>query len=116
MEEEPINEELLNDLKGLAEQMQALNEQAYYAYLPLVNEIIQSDKRDLHEIEHLMDRLLTFACDEKCLELYRSVCRYVWSFNQEEAAYHIHTYREMWDSEGENENENENEKEENKDR
>ncbi len=103
MEEEPINEDLLNDLKGIALQMQALNEQAYHAYLPLVNDIIQADNRDLHEIEHLMDRLLTFACDEKCLELFKRICRHLWGFNKEVAAYHINAYREMWDSDDEEE-------------
>lgn len=99
MEEEPINEKLLNDLKGIASQMQALNEQAYYAYLPPVNDIIHANNRYLHEIEHLMDRLVSFACDEKCLELFKKMCRYLWDFNKEVAAFHINTYREMWDSE-----------------
>ena len=98
MEKQTINEELLENLKGIASQMQALNEQAYYVYLPLVNEIIKSDKRDLHEIEHLMDRLVSFACDDKCLELFKRMCRYLWGFNKEVAAYHIQVYREMWDS------------------
>ena len=43
--EEPLDENTLNDFKDLAKQIKELNEQAYYSYIPLVNELIASKRK-----------------------------------------------------------------------
>ncbi len=97
--EEQIDENTLNDLKDLAKQINELNEQAYSIYLPLVDELISSKRKDSNEIEHLLDRILDIACTDKGLLLYKKLCRYYWGIDKEATAYYVNTYREMWDDE-----------------
>ncbi len=97
--EEQMDENTLNDFKDLAKQINELNEQAYYSYFPLVEELISSKRKESNEIEHLLDRILDIACSDKGLLLYKRLCRYYWEIDKEATAHYVNTYREMWDSE-----------------
>jgi hypothetical protein len=68
---ENLNPKFFSEISNLAEQINALNTQAYVAYLPLVNDFILSNKKDINEIEHLLDGLLPFVCYDNCLVLYK---------------------------------------------
>lgn len=57
-----------------AEQIVRLNQMAYEAYLPMIEDVC-SRKVSEDELSHLLDDLLGFACDEKVLGLYKKVCR-----------------------------------------
>ena len=97
--EEPLDENTLNDFKDLAKQIKELNEQAYYSYIPLVNELIASKRKDSNEIEHLLDRILDIASTDKGLLLYKKLCRYYWEIDKEATAFYVNAYRELWDDE-----------------
>lgn len=92
-----LDESTLNDFKDIAKQIMELNEQFYTIYLPIVDELIASERQDSDEISHLLDRILDIACTEKGLLLYKRLCRYYWIFDQEATAYYVNAYREMWD-------------------
>ena len=79
----------------IAEQIVALHQQAYQIYLPLVENVCSS-KVSEDEVSHLLDYLLSFACDEKILELYKKVCtRYLYIYPGC-IEYYVEAYREMW--------------------
>ena len=83
----------------VARQIAQLHEQARCEHQPIVDDIIRSKCRDVHEIERTLDGLLSFAGSDSCLPLFRRLCRYYWDIDPVAAAEHVRAYREMWDSE-----------------
>lgn len=92
---------LFQSIKGLAETLQSLNQQAVREYTPVVENILRSRSHDIHQIEHTLDRLLDFCGYEPMLVLYKKLCRHYWDIDQAATALYINAYREMWDSEEE---------------
>lgn len=66
MENSKDYEEFLDGFKALAEQMEALYEQAYIAYKPLVDDICRRVATE-KEVEWLLTWLLDFAGTTVCL-------------------------------------------------
>lgn len=89
------------EIKALAEQIQALNKQAFIVYQPEVDALINVKIKDEKIIQHLLDGLLDFAHDARMLELFKKLCRYYWTINPLATADYVNLYREMWDSENE---------------
>ena len=89
------------EIKALAEQMQALNKQAYEAYKPEVERLIKAQIKDEKAIQHLLDGLMDFAHDAQILLLFKKLCRYYWTINPTSTAEYVQLYRVMWDSENE---------------
>ena len=58
----------------IAEQIVEIHQKAYEVYLPLVEDVCSRTVSE-DELSHLLDYLLSFACDEKMLGLYKKVCR-----------------------------------------
>ena len=48
-------------IKGIAEDLQLLNQRALLEYTPIVESIINSNSRDVNHIEHTLDGLLGFC-------------------------------------------------------
>jgi hypothetical protein len=90
--------ELFESIRGLAEQLQALNQQAVLAYTPIVEDILHSRSRDTNHIEHTLDGLLSFCCYDPALQLYKKLCRHYFFINPVATAEYINAYREMWDT------------------
>lgn len=88
-------------IRGLAEQLQALNQRAVIAYAPLVEAILRSGDRDIRHIEHTLDGLLDFCGHDPALQLYRRLCRHYYDIDPAATVSYIEAYREMWDSESE---------------
>ena len=101
--EPPGYDELLHDLKGLAENLRGLQEMGVAQYTPVVENIIVTRSRDARHIQHTLDHLLDFACHPAGLVLYKSLCRYYFTIDQAATADYVNYYREMWDSEEEEE-------------
>lgn len=57
--------------------MRALNREAEAAHAPLVEDILRTRSRDVHDIERTLDGLLAFCGDERLLLLYRRLCRHL---------------------------------------
>ncbi len=85
-------------IRELAASLQALHRQMAATCAPSVQSIIQSRSRDQRQIEHLLDRLLNCACIPEGLSLFRTLCRYYFTFNPTATADYIAAYRDMWDN------------------
>lgn len=88
-------------IRQIAKQIMELNQKAYEAYLPLVEDVCNRTVSE-DELSHLLDYILDFACDKKMLGLYKKVCRtYLYTYPGC-IKFYIEAYREMWDNEDEN--------------
>ncbi|MEI6279430.1 MAG: hypothetical protein WCQ16_08620 [Verrucomicrobiae bacterium] len=83
----------------IAGSLHALNRQAVREYTPIVEGILRSHSRDADHIEHTLDGLVSFCGYAPALVLYKKLCRHFWEIDPAATAWHIHAYREMWDSE-----------------
>jgi len=92
------DQELMHSIKGFAESLNALNQQAVREYAPMVESILRSRSRDTRHIEHTLDGLLGFCGHEPALVLFKKLCRHYWEIDPIATARQIHAYREFWDS------------------
>ena len=81
-----------------AEKISKLYQEAYDAYLPMVEDVCSRIVPE-DELSHLLDYLLDFACDEKMLRLYKRVCRKYLDVYPGCIKDYIEAYREMWEEE-----------------
>lgn len=98
MEDSKDYEEFLDGFKVLAKQMEALNEQAYIAYKPLVDDICRRVATE-KEVGWLLTWLLDFAGNDRMLGLYKQVCRAYWQKYPDSIAFYIMEYRKWYDPE-----------------
>ena len=84
-------------MKEIALQIKKLNEIAYNQYKPIVSDLC-SRVASLDEVEHTLDRMLDFCGDDAFLELFKDVCRHYFDIYPEMIAYHVNSYREIWDT------------------
>jgi len=89
---------MLEELKPLIEQIQALHLQAYKLYLPEVDTLIRNKIKDDKTIQLLLDRILDFCGEEQMLSLFKKLCRYYWDINPQATADYIQYYREIYDA------------------
>ena len=68
-------DDLLRDVSRIAEQINALAEQAYYVYKVPVEQLCRNRDATLNDVEWMLDHLLDFCGYEKVLTLYKQVCR-----------------------------------------
>ncbi len=83
----------------LANSLGDLANRALEAYSPLVESIVKDRSKDVDLIEHTLDGLLGFCFDSRALVLFKKVCAYYYAINPHAVAWHVNSYREMWDSE-----------------
>ena len=91
---------LFESICGIADQLQALHQQAVIEYTPVVQSIIRSGDRDIRHIERTLDGLLDFCGYNPALQLYRRLCRHYYDIDPASTVSYIEAYREMWDLEG----------------
>lgn len=83
------------EIARIAENIISIHREAYEIYLPLVENICIKEVSE-YELEHILDGLLSFACDEKMLELFKKVCRRYFYLYPACIVSYIEEYREMW--------------------
>ena len=87
-----------NDKLGdLARQIVSLSNHAAAIYEPMVDAIVESHSKDVRQIEYVLDYLLGFAGSEKCLVLFKKLCRHYWFIDPNATADYVGIYREMYD-------------------
>ena len=91
-------DELAKELKPIIQQLNALNDQAVAAYVPLVEDIC-SRKATEKDVGWLLTWMLDFAGNERMLELYKRVCRAYWQTYPETIVFYIMEYRRWYDPE-----------------
>ncbi len=89
---------LLSSVRAIAAEVQELHTLAVAQYTPVVEAIIASRSRDVHHIEHTLDRLLDFACHPAGLQLFKALCRYYYRIDPSATVGYVDAYREMWDA------------------
>ncbi|MDP8052761.1 hypothetical protein QJU23_10095 [Pasteurella atlantica] len=92
----------MNNTREIAKNIVKLQKQvvmqALALYEPKVEHIINNNVTDISEIERALDALLDVAFDEQILFLYKKLCRYYFTLDQQTTNFYIQSYREMWDS------------------
>jgi hypothetical protein len=94
----PGYDEMLADIKLLAESLRGIQELGVSQHTSVVASIIANRSRDIRHIQHTLDHLLDFACHPAGLLLFKSLCRHYYSIDPTATAEYVHAYREMWDS------------------
>lgn len=90
---------LVGSVGKIAEHLNALSQQAFTEYAPLVENLIQSRCTDTNRIEHTLDDLLNFGGHPPMVVLFRRLCRHLWYLDQDSAAQYVHIFCETWDPE-----------------
>ena len=90
---------MIEEIKTQIEKHRNLASQAHEQYSSLVNSIIASENKDVNHICFTLDFMLDFCFDDKILQLYRRLCRYLFDIDPEAATAYVNAYREMWDEE-----------------
>lgn len=91
---------MIEEIKQLIEGRNELAKQAVIQYKSIVQQYIKDNCRDSNKIAYTLDFMLDFCFDKDMLKLYRRLCRHLYSFDPEGAAFYVNAYREMWDEEG----------------
>lgn len=91
---------MIKEIIKMIESPGQLAQQAFVQYEPLVKNMIASQTKDVNHICYTMDFMLDFCFDDKMLQLYRKLCRYLYSIDENAAIDYVNAYREMWDEEG----------------
>lgn len=90
-------DDLLKDVSEIAKNLQGLSKQALKEYSLIVNQIIKSKNRNTNEIEHALDGLVSICGYEPAVKVFKKLCRYYWTIDQNATADYVKIYREMWD-------------------
>ncbi len=88
---------LINDVREIAKELQAIYSQAESTYASAVDDIISRKSKETKEIELLLDYMLDLADDERILASYRKLCRYYFDINPQATAGYVQFYKEMYD-------------------
>jgi len=92
-------DDMLRDIKAIAEDLRGIQESGVAQYTPVVDQIIATRSRDSRHIQLTLDYLLDFACHPAELTLYKKLCRYYYTLDPAATADYVNYYREMWGSE-----------------
>ena len=85
-----------SNLKNLAGSILELGREAVTTYTPIVDAIIDTQSRDVRQIEHTLDGLLGFCFDSEALVLYKKLRRHYLSIDPVTTVEYVNAYREMW--------------------
>ena len=72
-------ETFVNGVKSMADGIMKLSLQAVQIYTPIVNRIISDTTATQHEVEYLMDFMLSLCQTEKFTNLFKKLCRGIYS-------------------------------------
>jgi hypothetical protein len=90
------NSKFEEDIRTFAEQIKALNNQAYMYYKPIAEELCKGRASE-SEVENVLDWMVEFCCSDEMLNLFKRICRCYYERYPEMIAFEINGYREMWD-------------------
>ena len=78
-EKDESYETFVNEIKPMAEGIMQLSFQAVQIYTPIVNRIISDTSASQHEVEYLMDYMLSLCHTEEFTNLFKKLCRGIFS-------------------------------------
>ena len=83
------------DIQEIADRIQEMNNFAYTAYKPMVEDIIARNASE-SEVEHLLDYMVSFTGDDRMLKLFKQVCRRYYGQYPEMITSVVFFYKEMY--------------------
>lgn len=95
-EDDDTSQDMDSDIKEIARMLTELNEMAYNAYKPLVDDICARQASE-SEVEHLPDYMVGICNDDRMTELFKRVCRKYLYLYPEMITSEIYTYKEMYE-------------------
>ena len=95
-EDDDTSQAMDSDFKEIARMLTELNEMAYNAYKPLVDDICARQVSE-SEVEHLLDYMVGICNDDRMTELFKRVCRKYLYLYPEMITSEIYTYKEMYE-------------------
>ena len=69
----------VNEIKSMAEGIMQLSLQAVQIYTPIINRIISDTSATQHEVEYLMDFMLSLCYTEEFTNQFKKLCRGIFS-------------------------------------
>lgn len=91
---------MIKEVKKILERRNQLAIKAYDQFKQITENLITSKTDDINQISYTLDFMLDFCFDDKILQLYRKLCRYLYSINANAAIDYVNTYRQIWDEKG----------------
>ena len=89
------------DIYKIAEQIVELQKIAILQYTPIVDNIIRRKKRDIDEICRTLDGVLDLAGTDDRLALFKRLCAYLYTVDQQAAVDYVEIYRDQYEREDE---------------
>jgi hypothetical protein len=89
-------DEFYKEVRELAAELEQVYKSAEKTFAPMVDSVIQSKCMDIETIERLLDNLLSFACCEPILVLFKKLCRHYYPINPQVVSDYVYAYKEMW--------------------
>ncbi len=97
-----IDPALIQEIGGMFERLQELNKISLAQLEPQVDYVIRNHITDNNQVEHLLDSLIDCAgMSEDGLLLFKRLCRYYYAIDPGTTAQYIHSYRDLYLSDGE---------------
>lgn len=94
--------DVLNEIKSMAEGIMQLSLQVVQIYTPTVNRIISDTSATQHEVEYLMDFMLSLCYTEEFTNLFKKLCRGIFSLFPDTvycyAKYYFEEYEDDFES------------------
>ncbi len=88
---------MLDDIYKIADQIVELQKIAILQYTPIVDDIIRRKERDVNEICRTLDYVLDFAGTNDGLELFKRLCAYLYTLDQQAAVDYVEIYRDHYE-------------------
>lgn len=92
---------MFDDIYKIAEQIVELQKIAILQYTPIVDNIIRRKERDVEEICRTLDYVLDFAGTDDGLALFKRLCAYLYTVDQQAAVDYVEIYRDQYEREDE---------------
>ena len=91
--------EFFVSISGLAKQILSLTDMALPEYKNITDDIICGQIKEITEIEHTLDNMLTFCFDDRILLLYKKVLRHIYNDDPDTVHFYIEAYYNMYKEE-----------------
>lgn len=92
------DDNLLQSVKELALQINDLRNRAYRQYSALVQQVLSDQISDKESIEKILDGLLDFCDEERFIDIYRQLCRYIYHRHPTLVGEHIALFRAQFET------------------
>ena len=93
------NNDFLNEIGGFFERLNLLAQETLPYYRKFAYDVENGVVTDIRQIEHEMDRMLTFCFEDEVLVLYKRVLRKIVTQYPEIVKFYIDAYYDMYEKE-----------------